>query len=187
MDKNYIAGFFDAEGSAMVLTIRRNLKTGVVYRFRPAIRIFQGTRSILENIQNYLGLGHIDKQDKLYALTINSLDGVSQFIKVISPYCELKKEVLNQLMELCNIQLKDGKRYRNFPYSREDTIKILTIREKIYSLNDKTRRNLKRKYPADLILAESNFVEDPKEWMRQRDINRLAASKLHPRGRNKKR
>ena len=103
IDEKYIAGFFDAEGSAMVLTIRRKLKTGVIYRFRPVIKIAQKTDRILEAIRNFIGYGHIDREKTTSSYIINGLEGVLAFVKAIAPYCYIKQEVLLTVGELAEL------------------------------------------------------------------------------------
>lgn len=44
MDNKYIAGFFDGEGSAMVLTDNRH---GGIFRLRPVVKITQKTSGVL--------------------------------------------------------------------------------------------------------------------------------------------
>ena len=56
----YIAGFFDGEGSAHIITIKRKKKK-FPYQFRPHIDISQKDKFILEEIKNYLGYGKVGK------------------------------------------------------------------------------------------------------------------------------
>jgi len=95
----YIAGFFDGEGSAMVLTHRVKEKIGYHYRIRPVIKIVQKTKSILVEIKKYLGYKKmisfqikknqpyerelfekiIDIRDKIFALNKITRTGIKQF------------------------------------------------------------------------------------------------------------
>jgi len=165
MDEKYIAGFFDAEGSGMVLTIRRKMKTGIIYRFRPVIKIAQKTNGILEAIKDFMEYGHIDYAKDRNGYTINGLEGVLAFVKMIAPHCYLKQEVLLAVGELARFQQTHT---RNIPYTLEDTIKMLDIRDRVFELNKITRTGLKQKYPRDQILAETNFIGNLKEWHRER-------------------
>lgn len=160
MDKKYIAGFFDAEGSGMVLTIRRQLKTGTIYRFRPVIKIAQKTEGILELIKDYIGYGHTEKGNYI----INGLEGVIAFAEKIAPHCHIKREVLLVIAELVRFQQSH---IRNIPYSREQTEYMLDLRDKVFALNSLTRSNLRQKYSRESILSETQFV-DIREWQLKR-------------------
>jgi len=165
MDKKYIAGFFDAEGSAMVLTIRRKLKTGVIYRFRPVIKIAQKTDGVLEAIRDFIGYGHIDWEGTTNSYIINGLEGVLTFIKAIAPHCFIKQKALLAVGELAEFQ---SSHQRNIPYTLEDTIKMLDIRDKVFELNSITRTGLKQKYPREQILADTAFISDVHQWQLKR-------------------
>ena len=165
MDSRYTAGFFDGEGSGMILTIRRKMKTGIIYRFRPVIKIAQKTNGILEAIKDYIGYGHIDYERNRNGYTINGLEGVLAFVQKIAPHCYLKREVLLTVGELAEFQLSHQ---RNIPYTLEDTVKMLNIRDRIFELNKVTRTGLKQKYPREQVLAETTFVGDIRQWQLKR-------------------
>ena len=165
MDNNYIAGFFDGEGSAMILTIHRQMEIGVIYRFRPVIKIAQKTNEVLEAIRNYVGYGHIDYAKDKNGYTINGLEGVLAFIQKIAPYCYLKREVLLTVRELAEFQQSHT---RNIPYTLEDTIKMLDMRDRVFELNKITRTGLRQKYPRKQILSETIFVGDIRQWQLKR-------------------
>ena len=73
LEPAYIAGFFDGEGSAMVLTIRRVIDGKVFYRFRPVIKIQQKTISVLNQIMQTMGCGHIDSSPSGFTYIINGI------------------------------------------------------------------------------------------------------------------
>ncbi len=166
----YIAGFFDGEGSALIVTIRRQLETGIVYRFRPVIKIHQKTKPVLEAIMDYIGYGHIDARVPVFAYTINGLNGVLHFCKLISPFAFLKHEALSLVASLAQYQKK--RHGLNVPYSRGETLKLLAWRDALFSANSRTRSNLHQKYPRAVILSETRFV-DPKAWIRHRARNAI--------------
>lgn len=165
MDKKYIAGFFDAEGSGMILTIKRRLKTGVIYRFRPVVAIAQKTNGVLEAIKDFLQYGHIDYKQERNRYVINGLEGVLAFVKVIAPYCYIKQEVLLTVGELAEFQQSHT---RNIPYTLEDTVKMLDIRDRVFELNSITRTGLKQKYPREQVLADTTFISDVRRWQLKR-------------------
>lgn len=162
IDKKYTAGFFDGEGSAMVLTIRRKLKTGVIYRFRPVIKIAQKTNEVLEDIKDFIGYGHIDYGIERNSYTINGLEGVLAFINKIAPHCCIKRDALLVVGELAKFQSAHHR--RNIPFTFEDTVKMLDIRDRLFEINKITRTGLKQKYPREQILTESTFVKDIHQW-----------------------
>jgi len=165
MNSKYIAGFFDGEGSGMILTIHRKMKTEVIYRFRPVIKISQKTDMVLELIENYIGYGHINRDRHVNDYTINGLEGVLAFIDKIAPHCYLKEGVLLAMGELAKFQQTHT---RNIPYTLEDTIKMLDIRDKVFELNKITRTGLRQKYPREQVLAETTFVGDIRQWQLKR-------------------
>ncbi len=167
MNAGYIAGFFDGEGSALIITIKTKLNTGSIYRFRPVIRIPQKTQEILELIEKYLGYGHVAIDGGIFCFVVNGLDGVLKFVSEISPYCHLKRAALNAVGSLAHFQQEGGKRYRNRPYTKEETIYMLNLRDQLFSLNSVTRSNLKQKYSRERILAETTFV-DIEDWTKAR-------------------
>ena len=81
MNSKYIAGFFDGEGSGMILTIRRKMKAGIIYRFRPVIKIAQKTNGVIEAINDFIGYGHIDYEKRRNGYVINGVEGVLAFVK----------------------------------------------------------------------------------------------------------
>jgi len=165
MNNNYIAGFFDGEGSAMILTIHRQMGTGVIYRFRPVIKIAQKTNGVLEAIRDYVGYGHIDYKKDKNGYIINGLEGVLVFVQKVAHFCYLKRDVLLTVGKLAEFQQNHT---RNIPYTLEDTVKMLDIRDRVFGLNSVTRTGLKQKYPREQILSETTFVGDIRQWQLKR-------------------
>lgn len=164
MNSEYVAGFFDGEGSAMVLTVRRLVQIGVVYRFRPTIKIAQKTDGVLDAIRDYLGYGFVlHKQDR-NGYVVNDLEGVLNFVGQIAEHCFIKRQALELLGELANYQ---SRHIRNIPYTREEVLYMVGLRDKIHSLNTETRSNISLKYPKAVILAEHTFV-NIRQWQLKR-------------------
>ena len=166
MDNSYIAGFFDGEGSAMIITIRRRLKTGIIYRFRPVIKIHQKTHPILKAINNHLGYGHIDLLKGGYALIINGLDGVLKFNYDVGCFCVLKHQALVAVSALAIFQREH--RRKNVPYTEDETKSMLNMRGWAFEANSITRSGLTQKYSNLQILTESTFVTDIEAWKKHR-------------------
>ena len=162
----YIAGFFDGEGCAMVLTIRRCVNEHIFYRFRPVIKIHQKTQGVLEQIMNTVGYGHIDKAPSGFAYIINGLDGVLYFANMIAEYTIVKRESLIAVSAVAYLQKENhGK---NTPYPRSLFERLLELRERAFRANQKTRTGLKQKYPREIILAEHHFINDMGAWQKNR-------------------
>lgn len=181
MNDSYIAGFFDGEGSAMILTIRRVRKDGVLFRFRPVVRIVQSEKAILEEIRNHLGFGYVTKSNKdgTFLYVCNGLDNVENFVNRIMSLAPMKGKMLSLLQELIDFQRE---RIGNVPYSREDVIAQLKIRDALFELNAQNRKNLVQKYPAERVLREHRFV-DLDEWMKNRSKNGVQALNEHAQSR----
>lgn len=185
MNKNYIAGFFDGEGSAMILTVRMAKRIGTIYRFRPVIKIAQKELDILRGISKYLGYGHVTNYDhvlngKRFSMgnfIVNGLDGVLQFVEDIAPYSELKKDALYVVKELAEFQKKVGNRYRSIPYTKEETIYMLDLRDRLFNLNKIRKARISQKYPREQILLETTFIEDTTTWLRERALASAATRK----------
>lgn len=148
----------------MVLTIRRVAQIGIIYRFRPTIKIAQKTDGVLDAIRDYLGFGFVlHKQDR-NGYVVNDLEGILNFVKQIARHCFIKREALNVLGELATYQYNH---IRNIPYTREEVLHMVTLRDKIHTLNTETRSNITLKYPKATILAEHSFV-NIRQWQLKR-------------------
>ena len=166
LEDAYITGFFDGEGSAMILTIRRRLRRGIVYRFRPVIKIQQKTKAVLIMIMHTLECGHIDRTPTGYTYIINGLEGVMKFYNRISFYSVVKLDALVAVCALARFQLK--KKSKNEPYTSDDTGTMLMLRDKAFRANGITRSGLKQKYSWLQIMTETNFVTDIEAWKKNR-------------------
>lgn len=177
MDEKYIAGFFDGEGSALIITIRRRLKTGIIFRFRPIIKIAQKKTPILVIIQNFSGLGGV-VHGKTPCLEIKGLKGVIEFVDRISPYSIVKRKQLLLIRKLAIFQKIHS---RNHPYSKRDLLRMIELRDRVFALNCLTRKNLKQKYPKARILDEHTFP-NLSEWFQNRsEMGILALNKYSQR------
>lgn len=160
MNDKYLAGFFDGEGSAMVLTIRRQLQMGVVYRFRPTIKIAQKTSEVLDAIKDHLEVGFVLHSSNRNSYVINELLGILRFTSRVGRECYIKRDALNLVEQLAEYQ---SNHIRNIPYTRDEIIWMIEIRDRIHQLNTLTRSNIQQKYSKDDILAEHSFV-NIREW-----------------------
>ena len=166
MDDSYIAGFFDGEGSAVVLTVRQRVRRGIAYRFRPAILIAQATPEPLEAIQRHLGYGTVVRRSRssICRLQINGLMGVLDFAERIMPLSILKAKQLRALREMV---LYHRALPPSEPYTRRTIEHLLKLRDRVFHANTWTRSNLSQKYPRERVLAEHTFV-DVARWRERR-------------------
>ncbi len=168
MDYQYIAGFFDGEGSAMVMTIRRNLSGKTIYRLRPTISIAQGTQDILKDIATRLGYGSIQKSgDRCYKLLITGNKNIIDFVNNVGKFSVLKNRQLKLLQELAIYQ---DEKYSNTPYNRESMEYMVDMRDKVFEANTWTRSRIKQKYSREKILQENDFI-DIDAWVKARSAN----------------
>ena len=166
MDYSYIAGFFDGEGSAMALTVRRIVSGRVNYRIRPVIKISQGTKEILEEIRDYLEYGSIvGAYGHCYNLQINGSKNVIKFVDTVGKYAVLKQQQLKLLKKLAKFQNENS---RNKPYTYDDMEHMLDLRDAVFNANTWTRSGLKQKYPKDQVLKDHDFV-DLEKWEKRRE------------------
>lgn len=170
IDSGYVAGFFDGEGSAIILTIkiRSNL-----YRFRPVIKISQKNPDILFKIKDYLGVGHIVKTSKknCFSYNINGNKGITHFINTIGPKIIIKQKQIKLLSKLIKC-MKRNDVGQQLPYSYRELKKILKIRQKIHKLNLLNRDGIFLKHSSSKILKNMNWTKNVGiKWHLQRCSN----------------
>jgi hypothetical protein len=152
MDKSYIAGFFDGEGSAIVITVRSELMNGAAtYTFRPIISISQKTMGVLKELRDTLGYGHLDKGRNAGKYIINSRGNIIRFVDDIMPYTFLKTRQLKLLKEFAIFKGPYGGKGM---YSKDVLERMIDYRDEIHQLNTLTRSNIHLKYSKDFILNE---------------------------------
>lgn len=172
MDESYIAGFFDGEGSAMIITIKRQTLHGTTYQFRPIIKISQKTPNVLFKIKETMGFGRVVKDKKVYAFVICGNKNICEFIIKISPFTFIKTDVLLELNKLINKQNVCG----NIPYTRETIEEMIDIRDAVKKLNNITRSTIHTNYSKETILKTMSFPELI-SWNENRTLNRIIGVK----------
>lgn len=165
MNASYIAGFFDGEGSAMVLTIRCVRNNHVFYRLRPVVKIAQAQKTILLEIRAYLGIGTVVKSKDCYNLQINGNDGVIRFVDEIASLCHIKG---SQLLSLKRLALFQNNSIGNVPYTKEQIEHMLELRDAVFQTNTWSRSRIKQKYPKEVVMREQ-FFSDTSKWIKGRD------------------
>lgn len=175
MDSSYVAGFFDGEGSAMALTIKRIVSGRVTFRIRPVIKIAQGTEEILNQIRDFLGYGNVvSATSDCYALQINSNKNIVKFADTIGKFLVLKKRQVQLLKTLAEYQ---DEHFSNCPHTRESMVYMLNIRDSVFEANTWTRTRIMQKYTKQDVLEQHEFV-DVTVWSDKRErIRRDSVSK----------
>ena len=152
INESYIGGFFDGEGSGLIVVVKEKHYNRL--RFRPFIKIAQKHREVLDAIRDYLGLGYVCKDGKVYRFFIDNVGGVTKFCKRIMPHTFIKREVLKLLLQYSKIVKK---RTKYAPLGNDLLREILEVREKIHQLNKITNQTAAvLKYKTADILA-NNF------------------------------
>jgi len=146
---DYIAGFFDGEGSA-ILSVKKAKNTWCGVHFVPRIEFFQKTPEILEKIACSIGVapkgfklrhrltGSKGAYGECYRLEISKIEDVNRIAKILAPRCHLKKQQLELLIEATELIMKTGFPQRRGYKSKipKETIKrLIDIAEKIRKLN----------------------------------------------------
>ena len=154
-NKAYIAGFLDGDGCIMYQLIRRkDYRYG--FEIRASIVFYQKeqNKKCLARLKNLLGKGYLrERKDGMVEYTIVGLEPVIKILKLLEPYCRLKKDHIrtakriNKLLEgefnlkrfIKASELVDRFQILNYSKKRRNTSKILKDylkRHKLYPRND---------------------------------------------------
>ena len=110
IEKAYIAGFLDGDGSLMLqIKKRKDGKIGI--RFMPVICFYQDSRheKTLYWIRKVFGIGYISgRNDGMTELRINGYKQIRDILKSLTPYVRFKKLQCSALLKACEI-LSDTK------------------------------------------------------------------------------
>ncbi len=105
IDRAYIAGFLDGDGSLM-LQIKKRSDSKIGLRFMPTICFYQDTRheKNLYWIREVLNIGYITKRnDGMTELRINGYKQIGEILKNLFPYIRFKKLQSIALISACEI------------------------------------------------------------------------------------
>jgi len=142
MKLDWIAGFFDGEGSAS-LRIARNKTCKYGFQVLPEATIGQRTQPILAQIQRCLGFGRLYRnayRNKKYGwqLVFHSRADINRFLALMQTRSILKRRqlaLLGQAMKLLSNSPQPGARFRGASIPRETMRKLLVIAEEFRGLN----------------------------------------------------
>ena len=137
LDKGYIAGMLDGEGTITITKHRQYNRKTLKFQYRPFIWIVNTNKESLESIQQKCGIGSIVIKEKntkyktCYVYRISSRNGCMEFLHTIKDRLIIKKkqsELLLQFLEKRKIH-----QHPNSPYSQDE----IRIHEKIKKLNQR--------------------------------------------------
>jgi hypothetical protein len=157
---DYIAGFFDGEGS-VTLGIYRSPKTKYGFGFFTRISISQKQPEVLFLIKQSLGFGEVETFKEYSNYRIRKKPDVLRFIDLMQPKVNIKKAQLMLLKEAIVIlykQIEKGKCPRT-PYTKEETLQLLEIANKLRALNRKgpNSTNLEQAKAAITVFNEEQY------------------------------
>ena len=140
VQKSYIAGFLDGDGSVYV-----QLKPNRTYRYgfqvSPYIVLFQSQKDKInfQKICNLIGLGYLRiRKDGILEYIIGKTDALRKFLQIVKPFVILKKEQVNLMIKILNTKEKIKNkndfielaklidRFRELNYSKKRKRRILT-------------------------------------------------------------
>lgn len=105
VEKAYIAGFLDGDGSIM-LQIKRRSDTSRGYRFMATICFYQDTRhdKFMYWMRDCIGIGYISKRnDNMTEYRINGFAQVKDVLGQLQPYIRFKKLQTESMITACRI------------------------------------------------------------------------------------
>ena len=105
LEKAYIAGFLDGDGSLMLQIKKRGDSTRGI-RFMATICFYQDTRheKDLNWIRKVLGIGYLSKRkDGMSELRINSYKQVGSILESLLPFIRFKKLQAHALRDACEV------------------------------------------------------------------------------------
>ena len=99
MKPEYIAGFFDGEGS-LILRVRKDQRYKNGFQIKPHIDVTQKNPKVLRKIQHELNMGKIYKNssDDVCHLCIYQTDDIVKFLELIKNHVIVKKAKLNKFL-----------------------------------------------------------------------------------------
>ena len=143
IDRAYIAGFLDGDGSLM-LQIKKRADGKNKIRFMATICFYQDTRHHkgLSQIQKILGIGYLSyRNDGMSELRINGFTTVGEILKNLMPYIKFKMIQAKALLESCTILSKTKFNMLNRKQLTKLVNLILVIQSENYVTKKKRTRS----------------------------------------------
>ena len=141
IEKAYIAGFLDGDGSIMLQLKKRNdSKRG--YRFMATICFYQDSRhdESLHWIREVLDAGYITKRnDAMTELRINGFNKIQAILTELSPFIRFKKLQTGAIIKACRLLNRNVNMF-----SKQQLLKIVDYMLIIQQANYKAHRKKSR-------------------------------------------
>ena len=140
IQKSYLAGFLDGDGS---IYVRAKPNTTYRYGFQiaPYIVLFQSGKSKEKFVEicKLIGMGYLrERKDGILEYIVNKIDDIKEFLDVIYPFVILKKRQIELMLQIIELKSKiqDEKdfqmlldkvdSYRELNYSKKRKKRTLT-------------------------------------------------------------
>ena len=144
IEKAYIAGFLDGDGSVM-LQVKRRSDTKRGLRFMATICLYQDTRheKPLYWIQKVFGIGYIHKRnDGITELRVNGLQTVPKILAELQPFVRFKKIQVGAIIKACRILERDISKLSSQHLRQVCELILLIQNENYQSRHKKTKEEL---------------------------------------------
>lgn len=142
---DYIAGFFDGEGSGHMLVIQRRTILG--FTLRPRFTITQKNKEVLEVIRDYLGFGKVRQapshRNHVWTLYINDMPNCRAFAEMMIPRCFVKKPQTEIILKAIKLKMQYGGQGRTIP--AKAALEIIDVIDELWEANSHTRSYIRRK------------------------------------------
>ena len=104
MKPEYLAGFFDGEGS-LILRIRKDPRYKSGFQIKPHIDITQKDPKVLRKIQKEMDMGKLyqNSSDGIWHLCVYKTDDIVNFLKIVDEHVIVKKDKVKRLLRCMRI------------------------------------------------------------------------------------
>ena len=135
--KAYLAGFLDGDGSIYVRA-KPNMTYRFGYQIAPSIVLFQSSKNkmFLQEIHRMINVGYIrERKDGVSELTINKLDDILLFMKMVKPFTKFKRRQAELLEKIIS--------YKEIIKNKEDFAKLLKLVNAFSKINYSKKRKIR--------------------------------------------
>jgi len=189
MNDNYIAGFFDGEGSVM-LTVQTDRRKKYLIYVRPRIVITQKTREVLEGIQKHVECGRIESRKSRnpsnqteflggYNLVFEAIKDCMSFSRRINGKCFIKQPQLDLLTEFFKVRSRLPR--GDMGYRKKDILVLLDYVKQMRKINKErqTYRDIEKIRKDISNFDEGKHIEKIKNSRIIRGKLRMEGNKLN--------
>lgn len=144
LNRAYIAGFLDGDGSLMLqLKTRSDTSRGV--RFMATICLYQDSRhdKPLFWVRKFLGVGYISKRkDGITEFRVNGFDQVKKILVELKPFVRFKKKQVRYLIQACTILEKNTIKNMTRSELKKLVDLLLLVKQENYKSNSPNNKNI---------------------------------------------